>query len=214
VDEKTGIQALSRLEGRAPNSRKATKRAEFEYQRNGTTTLMAALEVAQDKVIHHRIHPTRTEEDFVIFIQQTVEQLGQEKDIVFLADQLNTHLSEGLVRYVAQQQQDPQELGEKGTSGILKSIATRKEYLQNPEHRIRFVYTPKHCSWLNPVENWFAKFQRHVISNATFSSVEELTQKITSYIPYYNQCLKKKINWKFKGFTKNKQLANINRGKT
>ncbi|NER00597.1 MAG: IS3 family transposase [Cyanothece sp. SIO2G6] len=214
VDEKTGIQALSRLEGRAPKSRKAKKRQEFEYQRNGTTTLMAALDVSQDKIIHHRIHPTRTEADFVIFIQQTVEQLGTEKDIVFLADQLNTHLSEGLVRYVAQQQEDTQELGKKGASGILKSMATRKEYLQNPEHRIRFVYTPKHCSWLNPIENWFSKLQRHVIKNANFSSVEELTQKMEQYITYYNQWLKKKIKWKFKGFSKNKPLANIKWDKT
>lgn len=176
--------------------------------------MIAALDVAQDQVIHHRIHPTRTEEDFLIFIQQTVEQLGEEKEIIFLVDQLNIHLSESLVRYVALKQKDPQELGIKGVSGILKSMCSRKEYLQNQQHRIRFVYTPKHCSWLNPIENWFAKLQRHVIANATFSSVDDLTQRIKAYIPYYNRCLAKKINWKFKGFTKNKKLANIKWVKT
>jgi hypothetical protein len=31
-------------------------------------------------------------------------------------------------------------------------MASRRTFLQNPTHRIRFVYTPKHTSWLNQVE--------------------------------------------------------------
>lgn len=214
VDEKTGIQAIERLEGRGPDSRKARKRKEFEYKRNGTTTLIAALDVATHEIIHQRIHPTRKEEDFLLFAQQTAQKFPQNDQIVFLADQLNTHLSESLVRWVAQDQNDLQDLGIKDKSGILKSIKTRKAYLQDPNHRIRFVYTPKHCSWLNPIENWFAKLQRHVITGGNFPSVEDLTQKIEDYIPYYNRCLRKKINWTFKGFHKNKQLDCIKWSKT
>lgn len=214
VDEKTGIQAIERLEGRGPGSRKARKRKEFEYKRNGTTTLIAALDVANNQIIHQRIHPTRKEEDFLIFVQQTVQKFPPTNKIIFLADQLNTHLSASLVQWVAQQQNDPQDLGTKGKAGILKSQKTRKRYLQNPQHRIRFVYTPKHCSWLNPIENWFAKLQRHVITYGNFESVEDLTQKIAQYIPYYNRCLSKKINWTFKGFHKNKKLECIKWSKT
>jgi len=214
VDEKTGIQAIERLEGRGPKSRKAVKRKEFEYKRNGTTTLIAALDVATNEIIHQRIHPTRKEEDFLIFAQQTARKFPQTDKIIFLADQLNTHFSESLVRWIAQDQNDPQDLGTKDSSGILKSMKTRKAYLQDPNHRIRFVYTPKHCSWLNPIENWFAKLQRHVITYGNFHSVEDLTQKIVDYIPYYNRCLRKNINWTFKGFSKNKETTCIKWSKT
>ncbi|MEM9983754.1 MAG: IS3 family transposase, partial [Bacteroidota bacterium] len=70
------------------------------------------------------------------------------------------------------------------------------------------------CSWLNPVENWFAKLQRHVITKANFSSIEEVEQKINHYIEYYNKVLRKPIKWKFKGFYKNKELASIKWGNT
>ncbi|MEZ4850539.1 MAG: transposase [Bacteroidia bacterium] len=45
---------------------------------------------------------------------------------------------------------------------------SRKQFLENPDHRIRFVFTPKHCSWLNPIENGFAKVQRHIIRGKFF----------------------------------------------
>ena len=92
----------------------------------------------------------------------------------------------------------------------MKNQTTRKAFLENPDHRVRFVFTPKHCSWLNPIENWFAKLQRHVIRNGNFSSVKELEQKIESYINFYNTCLAKPLKWKFKGFDKAKKLFNLN----
>jgi len=128
--------------------------------------------------------------------------------IVILSDQLNTHLSASLVRWIAEEENDEQDLGKKGESGILKNLNTRKIFLENPDHRIQFAFTPKHCSWLNPIENWFAKLQRHVITNGNFESVNELQHKISSYIEYYNRCLTKPINWKFTGFEENRKLFN------
>lgn len=130
--------------------------------------------------------------------------------VVILSDQLNTHLSETLVRFVAEQGGYTREdLGVKGESGILKNMQTRKYFLESEYHRIRFIFTPKHCSWLNPIENWFAKLQRHTIKNGNFLSVNELKAKIRRYIDFYNDRLAKPLKWKFKGFSKAKKLFNF-----
>jgi hypothetical protein len=210
VDEKTSIQALERVVAVAPDSKGRYQRKEFEYTRNGTTCLMAAVDVGAGNIVHQRLNPTRTEDDFAEFIKQTTGKFPVEDEVVILADQLNTHLSESLVRWVAEQVAFEGELGKKGMSGILKNLESRMKFLENTEHRIRFVFTPKHCSWLNPIENWFAKLQRHVITNGNFSSVNELIDKIEAYIVYYNKCLVKPLKWKFKGFAKAQELKNIN----
>lgn len=214
VDEKTSIQALHRIEDRGPDSKGRGKRKEFEYVRNGTTGLMAAIDVGKGNIVQQMLHPTHTEQDFAAFIQMTVPLFPAQDEVIILADQLNTHLSETLVQYVAKQIGFHKELGIKGKKGILKNMESRKNFLENPEHRIRFVFTPKHCSWLNPIENWFGKLQCHVITNGNFSSVKELNDKIKAYINYYNQCLIKPLKWKFKGFVKGTPLKNIKLSKT
>jgi transposase len=175
---------------------------------------MAAFDVAKGNIANQRVRPTRTEADFTEFIKETVNIFPAEDEIVFLADQLNTHMSETLVIYIAKLINFEGNLGKKGNRGILKNMESRKAFLENPDHRVRFLFTPKHCSWLNPIENWFAKIQRHVIKNGNFSCVKELEDKIKDYIDFYNRCLIKPLNWKFKGFFKNKPLRNYKMSKT
>jgi DDE superfamily endonuclease len=136
-----------------------------------------------------------------------VKRYPEEDRIVLLLDHLNTHLSESLVRWVAANEGVECDLGKKGKFGILKNTDTRREFLEREEHRVRLLFTPKHCSWLNPVENWFAKLQAHILTNGNFSSVEKLNEKIEAYIKYYNACLVKPFNWKFVGFDKGKKLS-------
>ena len=47
-------------------------------------------------------------------------------------------------------------LGGKNVRGILESMTTRREFLSDDSHRIRFVYLPKHSSWLNQIEIFLA----------------------------------------------------------
>jgi len=211
VDEKTGIQALERLEAKAPDSKGGHLRKEYEYERHNTTTLIAAINVENGKLFNHVLGPTRRESDYCLFMKKTIDILPEMDKVIILSDQLNTHVSESLVRWIGETEgYNEAEIGIKGISGFLKSMETRKAFLEKDLHRIQFLFTPKHCSWLNPIENWFAKIQRHVIKNGNFSSVEELEQKIHTYIDYYNDCLLKPLKWKFKGFSKNKKLFNIN----
>lgn len=207
VDEKTGIQALERYEERGPKSKGFKKRKEYEYIRHGTSTLIAGVNVENGEVIKYHQGQTRNENDYCEFIKEMVYELPELDKVVILADQLNTHVSESLVIWIAELEEYQRiELGIKGKEGILKNMVSRRRFLEKSHHRVRFVFTPKHCSWLNPIENWFAKLQRHIITNGNFTSVTDLENKIDKYILFHNNELAKPINWKFTGFTKGKEL--------
>ena len=78
-------------------------------------------------------------------------------------------------------------------------MKNRMQFLEDKSHRIRFQYTPKHCSWMNQIENWFGVLQKKVIKHGQFQSIDELEQKIELFILYHNRLLAKPINWKFNG---------------
>ncbi|MEZ5477307.1 MAG: transposase [Thiolinea sp.] len=198
TDEKTGIQAKERIHPDQPPEPGQPERHEFEYTRHGTQCLIANFEVATGQVIAPTIGETRTEEDFVRHIKQTVE-LAVDDHWVFITDQLNTHKSAQLVEYVAQACGIQTPLGKKGKQGILKNMASRKAFLEDPSHRIRFVFTPKHCSWLNQVEIWFGIVSRKLLKRGSFTSKENLNQRIRAFIEHFNRYLAKPFQWTYIG---------------
>jgi hypothetical protein len=199
TDEMTGIQALERIAETKLTKPGQEARMEFEYKRHGTQTLICNFHVVTGQVISPTVQATRTEVDYVAHIDRTVAT-DPEAGWVFVNDQLNIHQSEGLVKFVAKAcGLDEQTLGKKGKSGVLKSIKSRKEFLSDPSHRIRFVYTPKHCSWLNQVEIWFSILARRVIRRGSFTSKQDLRSKILRFIDYFNQVLAKPFRWTFTG---------------
>jgi len=198
VDEKTGIQALERIHPTHPAKPGQVERVEFEYERHGTQALIANFEVATGKVIFPTIQETRTEVDFLAHIQQTVKSKPQDTWI-FVADQLNTHKSASLVKWIAQECSVTEDLGEKGKAGILHNMASRTEFLQAQSHRIRFIYTPKHCSWLNQVEIWFSILSRRLLKRGHFESTEQLKTRILKFITFFNNTLAKPFRWTYIG---------------
>lgn len=114
---------------------------------------------------------------------------------VFVVDNLNTHQSEGLVLWVAQACGIAEDLGAKGKRGVLKSQKSRAAFLKDKGHRIRFVYTPKHTSWLNQIEIWFSILVRKLLHRSSFSSVEDLKTRILEFIDYFNRTMAKPIQW-------------------
>lgn len=199
TDEMTGIQALERKHPSKPMRPGKVKLVEFEYIRHGTQSLIANWEVALGQVITSSIGPTRNEYDFANHISNTIET-DPEATWVFIVDQLNTHKSASLVRLVAACCQLDIDLGVKEKSGILESMATREEFLSNPEHRIRFVYIPKHTSWLNQIEIWFSILVRRLLKHASFKSTDELKVRIEAFINYFNQTMAKPFQWKYKSY--------------
>lgn len=198
TDEKTGIQALERIHPTKPPRPGLIERIEFEYKRHGTLSLIANFDVVTGKVIVSTISPTRTEEDFAAHIAQTIDS-DPDGTWVFVLDQLNTHKSESLVQLVAERCGIDVDLGIKGKCGILMSMTTRKAFLEDPEHRIRVVYTPRHASWLNQVEIWFSILARRALRRASFASLDDLRQRLLDFIDYFNAVLAKPFRWTYAG---------------
>ena len=194
-DEMTGTQALMH-EHTKPVAPGYAEHVDPNYKRNGVLALTAFFDVVNGTVINGCLGATRTEEDLVGALRKVISQ-NPENEHIFICDNLNTHLSEGVVRLVAELIGYEGDLGKKNIRGILHNKASRMEFLGNPDHKIRFLFTPLHCSWLNQIEIWFGIINRQLLKRGNFESVEYLKQCIVDYIEQWNTGYAHPFKWSY-----------------
>lgn len=212
MDEMTSLQAnQQRAPGKTSKPGKVAK-TECQYTRHGTVSLTGSWDVVAGQMIWTTIAETRNNVDFAKHVEQTV-RTDPAASWVIVVDNLNTHCGEPLVRKVAQLLGiDQDTLGQAKKHGILKSMESRRKFLSDRSHAIRFVYIPKHSSWLNQIEVIFGIISRRVMRGGSFASKTELKTKLLAFIEYFNRTFAKPMNWTYTG--KPLQTKHNNRPKT
>jgi transposase len=157
VDEKTQIQALERTQPVLPIIRNVPERQTVDYERNGTTTLFAALNVFSGKVTGE-CKGFHSSQDYINFLKKLDKENPQKKVLHIVSDNLSAHKTKAVY-----------------------------EYLESRPKRFVFHFIPTHSSWLNMVERWFAEITTKRIRRGSFESVPQLVKAIKSYIKTWNK---------------------------
>ena len=161
VDEKSQIQALERTQPILPIVRNVPERQSIDYERHGTTTLFAALDLLSGNVIGECMDSHKSE-DYVKFLKKVNKNCEKDRVLHIVADNLSTHKT--------------------------KLVC---EYFDSVPGRFVVHYIPTHSSWLNLVERWFAEITNKRIRRGSWESVSQLKQAIKEYIKTWNKSGKK-----------------------
>jgi transposase len=199
TDELTGVQALERKHPSVPMAPGKVERREFEYVRHGTCSFIVSRDVVTGQLVAPYAAPTRTEADFLAHVQAVVASDLRTTQWHFVVDNLDTHRSASLVRWVAAESDLDLDLGVKGQHGILHNRASRVAFLSDPTHRIVFHYTPTHCSWLNQIEIWLSILARKLLKRGSFTSIADLKAQVLHFIADYNRTMAKPFKWTYQG---------------
>lgn len=172
IDEKSGMQALSRSRPLQPARTGRAARFEFEYTRHGTVCLFACFNIRTGKMLG-RSSEHRTREDFLSFMDEVANRYRQRRVHVVL-DNLNTHKDT--------------------TRGAFMT-----DWNRGHGNRFVFHYTPTHGSWLNQVELWFSLLSRRILRFGNFPSQEALVERVDAFINHWNENEARPFRWTYQG---------------
>ena len=157
VDEKSQVQALDRTQPILPMRPGLPEQRTNDYERHGTTSLFAALEVATGKVIG-KCHRRHRHQEFLKFMELVESQLPADaKEVHLVLDNYGTHKTAKVIRWFA----------------------------RHPRYHLHF--TPTSGSWVNQVERWFAEITEKRIRRGSFTSVPSLEKAIQEYLDHHNE---------------------------
>lgn len=166
VDEKP-LQVLERKYPTQVSPHDGSVRREYEYIRHGTQALLAAFNVKTGEVFA-RVEPNRTAEALVAFMDELAAHYP-DKTVYVIWDNLNIHYDGKDARWT--------------------------EFNARHGERFRFVYTPKHASWMNQIEIWFSILQRRVIRHGNFASHVAQSQRILGFAKRWNESEGHPFRW-------------------
>jgi len=156
VDEKSGMQAKSRINPTKPAIPGTPARREFEYRRNGTAVLFAGLDGHDGSLAGWVTDSTRSD-NFVEFLGDLVRRTPKGLDLHCIVDNLSAHSTDKV-----------------------------ETFLRANKH-VQLHFTPAHASWLNQVELFFAILERRLLHRGEFESVDQLAERVISFIKDYNR---------------------------
>jgi transposase len=157
VDEKSQVQALNRTQPILPLRPGLPEQRTSDYERHGTTSLFAALDIATGRVIGKCLRRHRHQEflKFMELVDATVP--ADVGEIHLVLDNYGTHKTPAVIRWFA----------------------------RHPRYHLHF--TPTSGSWVNQVERWFAEITEKRIRRGSFTSVSSLEKAIQEYLDHHNQ---------------------------
>ena len=157
VDEKSQIQALDRTAPILPLRPGLPERQTHDYKRHGTTTLFAAFNILNGKVIGSCL-PRHRAREFIRFLNHLEKEVPPDQDIHLIMDNYSTH----------------------------KSAAVQRWLKPKKRRRFHFHFTPTSSSWLNQVERLFGLITDRMIRRGTFHCVDELERAIYQWLANWN----------------------------
>jgi len=168
-DEKPGIQALAVTTPDRPPvvGQHASHLRDYEYKRLGTVSLLAGLDLHSGRVIE-TISDTHNSGDFIAFLKKLEGAYPAHQRIRLVLDNHSAHISK-----------------------------ETRSYLDTVPQRFVFVFTPKHGSWLNLIENQFSKMTRTMLRGIRVASKQELIDRLHQYFEEVNAD-PVVFRWKFK----------------
>jgi len=114
---------------------------DHEYKRHGTVTLMAGIDLLTGQV-HALVKDRHRSREFVEFLGRLDAAYPAATAIKIILDNHSAHISRETKTWLA----------------------------ARPEGRFQLVFTPKHGSWLNLIEGFFAKAARSVLRHIRVAS--------------------------------------------
>ena len=159
-DEKPGIQAIANTAldlPPAPGAHESFAR-DHEYQRHGTVSLLAGIDLLTGKV-HALVRDRHRSCEFIEFLKLLDAAYPTHTAIKLILDNHSAHISTQTKAFLATQ----------------------------PAGRFELTFTPKHGSWLNLVEGFFSKLARSVLRHIRVASKQELKDRLMAAMDHLNR---------------------------
>lgn len=122
--------------------------------------------------------PRHTSAAFLTCLQEVVAHAPKRKALHFVVDNLSAHKTQAV-----------------------------KDWL-GTQPRVTMHYTPTYSSWLNQVENWFARIERDCIARGIFKSTTDLKRRLLRYIMLHNETCQPFV-WRYRDPTRRVRATRI-----